>query len=120
MRVPNPTARFGETIASNYLTKKGYKIIERNYRKGYGEIDIIAIHKNILVFLEVKTRTTLLFGGAIESISEYKLRSLIKTARYYRLLHPNLPEMLRIDAVLIDLTAGKIKNINHIENITDF
>lgn len=58
MLISNPTAKLGE-----YLENKGYKIIERNFRKGYGEIDIIATHKNILVFVEVKTRTTFLFGG---------------------------------------------------------
>ena len=118
MHIPNPTARFGEEIASKYLSRKGYKIIERNFRKGYGEIDIIATHKNVLVFVEVKTRTTEIFGGALEAIARYKLKNLIKTVQFYKLLHPNLPESLRIDAILIDLEDNNIKNINHIENIS--
>lgn len=119
MRVPNPTARFGENIASKFLQNKGYKIIERNFRKGYGEIDLIAIYKNSLVFIEVKTRTTNLYGGAIEAIAYHKLQSLIKTAQFYKLTHSNLPEALRIDAILIDLDSiNKIKNLKHVENIT--
>ena len=59
MKISNPTAVIGEDIAVNYLKKKGYKIIERNFRKGYGEIDIIALKKNVLVFVEVKTRTVI-------------------------------------------------------------
>lgn len=118
MFIPNPTARIGEEIASKYLIKKDYKIIEKNFRKGYGEIDIIAVKENILIFVEVKTRTTKLFGGAIESITYHKLQSLVKTAQFYKLSHPKLPEALRIDAVLIDLENGKAKNIEHIENIS--
>jgi putative endonuclease len=88
MIISNPTARFGEDIATNYLRKKGYKIIERNFRKGYGEIDIISTFENILVFVEVKTRATGLYGGAIEAISYSKLQKLVRTCEYYKLLHP--------------------------------
>ena len=121
MLISNPTAKFGEEIASNYLIKKGYKIIERNFRKGYGEIDIISTYQNILVFVEVKTRTTDLFGGAKESISRSKIHTLVNTAQFYKKLHPNLPESLRIDAILINLSPGNnTENIEHIENISGF
>ena len=52
----------GETLACTFLQGKGYKIIQRNYRSSYGEIDIIAWHDRILVFIEVKTRTNLTYG----------------------------------------------------------
>jgi putative endonuclease len=67
MIISNPVARIGKDIATNYLRKKNYTIIERNFRKGYGEIDIIVVHNDILVFVEVKTRSTNLYGGAIEA-----------------------------------------------------
>jgi putative endonuclease len=118
MRIPNTTARFGEEIASNYLIKKGHKIIDRNFRKGYGEIDIISLHNNTLVFTEVKTRKTNLFGGAIEAVSFRKIKNLARTAQYYKILHPNLPSLLRIDAILIDI--GDKTHIKHIENISGF
>jgi len=119
MRISNPTAKLGEEIATNHLKNKGYKIIERNFRKGYGEIDIIAIYKNTLIFVEVKTRTTSLYGGAIESIAYHKIKSLIKTAQFYKMLHPKLPDAMRIDAILLDLnSSNKIVNVKHIENIT--
>lgn len=121
MLISNPTAKLGEEIAANYLKKKGYKIIERNFRKGYGEIDIISTFNNILVFVEVKTRTTSLFGGALETIAYHKLKSLVKTAQFYKLTHKNLPESLRIDAILIDLDSNnKVSKIEHIEDITGF
>ncbi len=91
MRISNPVARFGEEKACGYLIKKGYNIIDRNFRKGYGEIDIIATKDNILIFVEVKTRTTSLFGGAKEAISYLKLKKLTRTAQFYKFSHHNLP-----------------------------
>lgn len=117
MRISNPTARLGENLACDFLKKKGYKIIERNFRKGYGEIDIVATHNNTLVFVEVKTRSTNLFGGAIEAISYSKLQKLIKTCEFYKMSHPRLPEGMRIDAILIDIKNDENK-IEHIENIS--
>ncbi len=119
MRIANPTAQKGEEIACKYLRKKGYKIIDRNFRKGYGEIDIISVKDNILVFTEVKTRTSNQFGTPFEQIAFYKLKSLTKTAEFYKLLNPKLPDSLRIDAISVMLdNLGKVSTIDHIENIT--
>ncbi|MEK7160042.1 MAG: YraN family protein [Patescibacteria group bacterium] len=121
MFIPNPVARLGEEKACQYLIKKGYKIIERNFRKGYGEIDIVSIHQNILVFTEVKTRTTSLHGGAIEAISSQKIKKLVRTAQFYKMINPKLPDALRIDAILIDLNSNnEVINFKHIENISGF
>jgi len=119
MRIVNPTAQKGENIACEFLKKKGYKIIERNFRKGYGEIDIIALKDNILVFVEVKTRTSNQFGTPLEAISYFKLKSLIKTAQFYKVLNPRLPDSLRIDAISVMLdNFGSPTSIEHIENIS--
>ncbi len=121
MRISNPTAKKGEDLAAKYLQNHGYKIIERNFRKGYGEIDIICLKDNTLIFVEVKTRTTEAFGGVRESISGFKIRKLIQTAQFYKMIHSNLPELLRIDAILIDLNGiNKVENMEHIENISQF
>lgn len=119
MKISNPVAKRGEELATNFLKNKGYKIIERNFRKGYGEIDIIAIYRNILVFVEVKTRTTNLFGSPLEQISYSKLKTLIKTAHFYKLNNPKLPDSLRIDAIAVMLDDNNnLINIEHVENIT--
>ncbi len=121
MRIVNPIALFGEGKACEYLRKNGYKIIERNFRKGYGEIDIVAICKDTLVFVEVKTRTSNSFGSPLEAITYWKLKTLIKTAQYYKMTHPKLPDSLRIDAVSVILSGDyKVENIEHIENISGF
>ena len=121
MKISNPIAVRGEELASEYLKKKGYKIINRNFRKGYGEIDIIAIKNNILVFVEVKTKTSNYNGTPFEQIHYYKLQNLIKTARFYKALNPKLPDAMRIDAISVLLDANRESlDIEHIENISGF
>lgn len=119
MRIVNPTAVLGENAACQYLIEKGYLILERNFRKGYGEIDIIAIIGKTLVFVEVKTRTSEKFGTPFEAIAIGKLQTLMRGARYYKyVLHPELPDDIRIDAIGVMVNAGKVIKIEQIENIT--
>ncbi|PIR79673.1 MAG: YraN family protein [Candidatus Levybacteria bacterium CG10_big_fil_rev_8_21_14_0_10_35_13] len=121
MYIPNPTARLGEEIAAKFLVKRGYKIIDRNFRKGYGEIDIIAVNNKILVFVEVKTRTSNFFGTPFEQITSFKIRALERTALFYKKLHPNLPDAMRIDAIGIELDySGDVSKIEHMENISGY
>lgn len=121
MRITNPTAVLGENAACSYLTRKGYKIIERNFRKGYGEIDIIALYSNTLIFVEVKTRSSDKYGTPFESIAPWKLKSLLHAARFYKyILHPELPEDLRIDAIGVQVWGSEVIKIEHLENITGF
>ena len=120
MKIVNPIAKLGEDKACEFLKKIGFKIIERNFRKGYGEIDIIAINKNTLVFVEVKTRTSSQFGTPLEAITYWKLKSIIKTAQFYKMVHPRLPDSLRIDAISVVLHGGETEKIEHIKNISGF
>ena len=119
MRVANPIAKIGEYLACKYLQKKGYRIIERNFRKGYGELDIVAIEKESLVFVEVKTRIGNLYGTPLESITPWKLRSITKTAVFYKTMNKNLPDSLRIDAVSVKLYHDKsLESIELVKNIS--
>jgi putative endonuclease len=118
VKIVNPIAVKGEDLAADYLKNKGYKIIERNYRKGYGEIDIVSTKNNLLVFVEVKTRTSNAFGEPFEQITKSKIRTLVKTSEYYKILHPQLPEGMRIDVISVSLDYESKSNIIHIENIT--
>ncbi len=119
MKISNPIAIKGEELATKFLKEKGYKIIDRNFRKGYGEIDIIAVHENVLVFVEVKTRTSNAYGSPLEAISYFKLKSLLKTAEFYKSLNPKMPDSLRIDAISIMLdNSENLSSIEHIENIS--
>lgn len=103
----------GEEIAAKYLADKGYEIIRRNFRIRGGEIDIIAIDDGVLAFVEVKTRTSNQFGTGLEAIGFYKLKALIRTSQIYKATHSNLPELMRIDAVVVML--NKFNEVNSIE-----
>ncbi|MFH1833124.1 MAG: YraN family protein [Candidatus Levyibacteriota bacterium] len=112
--------RRGETQALEYLIKKGYKIIDRNFRTRNGEIDLIGIQNNVLVFIEVKTRTSQDFGIPFEAITYYKMKALIRVAQYYKMTHSKLPEQMRIDAVSVQLNDFGMSTIEHVENISGF
>lgn len=111
--------KIGEDEAELFLKKKGYRILERNFRKQYGDIDIVALKEKILVFVEVKTRTGTSFGSPEDSITAYKLRNLVKSAHFYKLYHPRLPDSLRIDLIAVNLDGTfHPVNIKHYENIS--
>jgi putative endonuclease len=97
----------GEDLACDYLEKLGYKILDRNYRIRGGEIDIIATDKNILVFIEVKTRYSRDFGLPSEAITPWKIRLLLKTAQFYLQKINWKDDPYRLDAVLIDFSDSK-------------
>lgn len=119
MRIVNPVGLLGENIAVDYLKKKGYKILERNFRRRNGEIDIVGVKDDTLVFFEVKTRTSSQYGTPLEAITPWKIRELVRTAQLYALMHPQLPKALRIDAVAITLNnLHKVSTIEQVENIS--
>ena len=100
----------GEKKAEKYLVDKGYKIVERNMRTPLGEIDIIAYSGAVLVFIEVKMRSSERFGMGLEAVTKSKQHKLIRTARYYCKMK-NIMPMCRFDIISID--AGQI---THLEN----
>ena len=110
-----PLGRIGEDLATDFLTKHGYKIIERNYRIRGGEIDIIALEDNTLIIVEVKTRTSHKYGLPQESVSQAKLKFLERAALFYRSNRKNLPLAERIDVVTVDYKNGD-PQINLIKN----
>jgi putative endonuclease len=121
MKIANPTARIGEEAACTFLKNKDYKILDRNYRKNYTEIDIIAVSKDkVLVFVEVKTRTSKKFGEPLESIGFLKMQNLIKACLFYKNSHKDLPDLMRIDGIGVYYSQNVIQKIEHIENISGF
>lgn len=108
----------GEQLAADFLRKKNYKILERNFKKRYGEIDIIALCEETLVFVEVKTRFSEKYGSPEESVTPWKLRQIAKTGQFYKLLHPELPDLLRIDVVAVEFDhLDKLIDIRLLENV---
>lgn len=113
----------GEYEAARFLKKKRIKPIERNYRSGRNEIDIIAVTKDHVIFAEVKTRVLSpdgnLFCTAASAVDRDKRRRLIEAARdYIREKHESRQPRFDVIEVYLDNTRGKYKvaEINHIEN----
>ena len=109
----------GEKLAREFLKKKGYRILEANYRCREGEIDLVARRKDYLVFVEVRTKTSNDFGTPEESVTSAKKEKLISLAHSYINSHQDIPSLWRIDFVAVELNEkGKASRIEIIENIT--
>lgn len=107
---------WGENLAEKYLKRKGYTIVERNFRCGFGEIDIIAMDGTELVFVEVKTRRNLNFGLPCESVTALKIKHLKRAAACYASTCSARHSGIRLDVVEILAQQGTV-HIHHIENI---
>jgi putative endonuclease len=111
------TGRRGEELARDFLKKRGFSIVETNYRCPGGEIDIICRDKDYLVFAEVRTKTSREFGSPEESITQSKKKRMLAAAYHYWQVHGSSPESWRIDLVAIELDKkGKVSRIELIEN----
>lgn len=101
-----------ETLAADFLHGKGLRIVARNYRSRYGEIDLIAREGTTVVFVEVRSRSSETYGGAAASITAAKREKLLKTARHYLAGVSPLPPC-RFDAVLL---SGEPPRIEWVRN----
>jgi putative endonuclease len=97
----------GEEAALEYLRQQGYRILERNYRCRFGEIDLIARDGGTLAFIEVKTRRSKRFGPAVASVTVEKQRHLIKAAQIYLTQTGQSHVLCRFDVVAIDIDPLK-------------
>ena len=107
--------RLGENAACKLLKQKGYTILERNFRKRCGEIDIIAQQGDTISFVEVKTRNSTAYGQASEAVTYQKQKRLIRTAELY-IMEKGLDAAFSFDIVEVYHTGRKVTAINHIEN----
>ena len=114
------TGASGERIASGFLKKLGYRILKSNFRTPFGEIDIVAKHKGIMVFVEVKSRTTSSFGPPYLSVTKTKQTHIVKNALFYLKRRRIINAYWRIDIVSVKLNYdGKLEAIELIENAVE-
>lgn len=108
---------YGENLARSYLRKKNYRIVAKNYRCRLGEIDIVAQKRDLLVFVEVKTRVDNLFGEPFDSVTKEKQNRLCNLAEHF-VAHNGFTDMtLRFDVISILFDRhGKVQEFVHIEN----
>ena len=114
----NSSQKFGrqsEAAAVDHLRRLGYKILCRNYRTPFGEIDIIAKHKGVLVFIEVKARKSRRYGDPKWAVTPNKQRKISMVALAYLKKHHNLDTRSRFDVVTVQL-AGETPVIEVVAN----
>lgn len=107
---------YGEEIAASYLKKQGYRILEQNYRKRYGEIDIIAEDGEDIVFVEVKTRKSDLFGSPFEAVDTRKQHRMSRVALAYLHSRKMSDRSARFDVVAVMVRAGMSLSVEVIRN----
>ena len=94
----------GERIAERYLLKKGYKLVERNYRCPSGELDLIVLDRRVVVFVEVKSRRSAEYGSPDRAIDSAKQANITRAARSYA-TRAGIPwNQVRFDTVSIIFT----------------
>lgn len=110
----NDLGREGENRAMEYLVKKGYRILERNYRFDRAEVDLICQHKEVLVSVEVKTRQSSYLAGPEETVTLAKQKSIIKATNQY--IQENEIDLdCRFDIVSILLNQNEFQ-LEHLED----
>ncbi|MCK5084531.1 MAG: YraN family protein [Candidatus Pacebacteria bacterium] len=115
----------GEKLACKFLKNNGYSVLEVNYQKRIGEIDVIVKSGEIIHFIEVKTRTKKSsdkYGLPQEAVTSHKKKRLIRTALFYLAEHKhsdNTNWQIDVIAIIIDENRNKAK-INHIENAISY
>jgi putative endonuclease len=107
----------GEKLAADLLKKRGYKILQHNFRCREGEIDIVAQRGECLVFVEVRTKKNTAFGTPEESVTLSKREKLISLVDIYLQACDQAPVSWRIDVVAVELAPdNKVSRLEHIEN----
>lgn len=103
----------GEQLAQNFLAKKGYRILTTNYRSRYGEIDIVCLDGDTVVFVEVKTRSSEKFGTPAEAVTFRKRNRLRQLAQMYLITHNLETYPVRFDVLSLIFSSPRIE-IEHL------
>jgi len=105
----------GEKLATDFLKSKGYKIIENNYRYRRAEIDIIAVHYDTLIFVEVKTRSNYNFGVPEHAVDDHKAVKIREAAENYIFVN-DWKDNIRFDIISIKKNDYEDTEITHFED----
>ena len=109
------TGKIGEDIATRYLEQIGYEIIQRNFECKIGEIDIIAKDNEEIVFVEVKTRASALYGLPKDAVDRTKKKHIYRSAEFYIYIRHLENYPVRIDVIEVYKKQGKFM-VHHIKN----
>jgi putative endonuclease len=108
--------RCGEDLAARHLEENGWTILDRNYRFGRKEIDLVVARGSVLAFVEVKTRTGSGFGHPLEAITRRKRREIAAVAAAWLERHPRAYHIIRFDAVGVMVRPQHPPLVEHVED----
>lgn len=117
MAAKDALGRRGEALAAAHLQSAGLRIVDRNWRCPQGEIDLVASDGGELVFVEVKTRSSVAFGHPLEAITVAKLARLRRLAAAWCDAHPGPHDRIRIDAIAVIAPFRGPVEIEHLERV---
>ena len=111
---------WGEDTAAEYLRANGYTVLRRNVRTAHGEIDIVGSKDGLLVFVEVKTRSSHSFAYPEDSVTRRKQAYMLSAAEEYLQAHPESGESWQFDVIAVEGTPGRKAQIEHVENVIGY
>ncbi|HEV3381454.1 MAG TPA: YraN family protein [Trebonia sp.] len=117
MHAKDLLGREGEQAAVDYLTERGFRILDRNWRCAHGEIDIVAVERHSLVVCEVKTRSGTRYGTPLEAVGRAKLSRLRRLAVQWVIAHGVRFDRIRIDVVGVLYEGSGGSTIEHIRGV---
>ena len=106
---------YGEKLAAGYRLQKGYQLVAFNWEKKWGELDLVAIDQNQLVFVEVKTRTKTDDLKPFEAVDQEKLKKIKRAASLFKDSFPNLPDSMRIDVISVELDTNLVEHFESVD-----
>jgi putative endonuclease len=109
--------KWGEETAARYLERNGYTVLVRNFHTAHGEIDIVASKADVLVFVEVKTRSSHAFAYPEDSVTLRKQAYMLSAAEDYFQAHPESAESWQFDVIAIERKPGGKPELVHFENV---
>lgn len=115
MALHNDLGTHGEALACNFLIKKGFEILDQNWTHGKSEVDIIACKDGVIVFVEVKTRSSDLFGEPQQFVNDAKIDQLATAANAYIQIMEHAGEV-RFDILSVSLVVHENYRIEHFED----
>ena len=117
MRAKDAIGRYGESVAAAYLTEAGWQVVDRNWRGAAGEVDIVALHGEDLVIVEVKTRSGDGYGHPAEAVTAVKLARLRRLAAQWLDAHDLHPRGVRIDVIAVRTSRRGAATVEHLTGV---
>lgn len=105
----------GERVAERWLVRRGWRVLQRRYRSGRRDIDLVAEQEGTVAFVEVKTRRGPAFGGPVEAVNWKKQQELVRSARTWVDRHGRSGEGYRFDVIGVLIHGGRVR-VRHVEN----